>query len=107
MPRLRPSPDGEPARSDLTSRILALPGGPVCVRLDPALWSALEAAAVREGLELKALVAAVEAARGRRPLTSALRVLAVRYWRALAERPEAAGSALVAALAGPQGTAAD
>jgi predicted DNA-binding ribbon-helix-helix protein len=47
------------------------------VALEPEFWTVLESEARRDGLSLSALVARIDAARGNRPLASALRVRAL------------------------------
>ncbi|MBX9699098.1 MAG: ribbon-helix-helix domain-containing protein [Acetobacteraceae bacterium] len=63
----------------LVKRSLALAGHRTSIALEPAFWTALEAAARAERLTLAALVARVDAARAEAgvPLASALRVFAL------------------------------
>lgn len=68
------------AAGHLRKRSLSLAGHRTSVALEPAFWAALEAVAAARGVTLGALVAAVDAGRAdpSLPLTSALRVLALR-----------------------------
>ena len=56
---------------------MLLAGHSTSVALEPEFWSALEAMARARGQSLAALVAAVDADRGERPLASACRVAAL------------------------------
>lgn len=62
---------------------MLLAGHSTSVALEPEFWSALEAMAEARGQSLAALIAAVDAGRGERPLASACRVAA------LLDRPSA------------------
>ncbi len=65
--------------SKLVKRSFSLAGHRTSVALEAEFWSALAAIARRQGKNLSALVAEIDAAREPgRPLASALRVLALR-----------------------------
>ncbi|HYG26948.1 MAG TPA: ribbon-helix-helix domain-containing protein [Caulobacteraceae bacterium] len=70
----------------LRKRSVSLAGHGTSLALEPEFWSALEAAAAREGLSLAALIARIDAGRGARPLASACRVFALTA--SAASRPE-------------------
>jgi predicted DNA-binding ribbon-helix-helix protein len=61
----------------LKKRSFTLSGHRTSVALEPEFWAALEAGAASQNLSLAALVAKIDAARGERPLASALRVQAL------------------------------
>ena len=61
----------------LRKRSLVLAGHGTSVALEPEFWAALEALAAARGVSLAALVAAIDDARGERPLASACRVAAL------------------------------
>jgi predicted DNA-binding ribbon-helix-helix protein len=67
----------------LEKHSLVVSGHSTSVSLERAFWEALKIAAAEEGGSLAALVARVDAARGRANLSSALRVFALE--RALAK----------------------
>lgn len=61
----------------LKKRSFSIAGHRTSVALEPEFWTTLEARARAENLSLAALVARIDAARGERPLASALRVHAL------------------------------
>jgi predicted DNA-binding ribbon-helix-helix protein len=61
----------------LKKRSFSLAGHRTSVALEDEFWAALDAAAKDTGISLAALVARIDAARGGRPLASALRLLAL------------------------------
>ncbi len=61
----------------LVKRSVSLDGHRTSVALEPPFWAVLDAMAQTRGQSLAALVAAVDAERGERPLASALRVAAL------------------------------
>lgn len=61
----------------LRKRSILLAGHGTSLALEPEFWTALDAAAAREGLSLAALVARIDAGRGERGLASACRVFAL------------------------------
>ena len=61
----------------LKKRSFSLSGHRTSVALEPEFWAVIDAAARREGKALAALVAQIDASRGMRPLTSALRLYAL------------------------------
>ena len=61
----------------LRKRSLLLAGHATSVALEPEFWDALEGVAARRGVTLPTLIAAVDDARGDRPLASACRVAAL------------------------------
>lgn len=67
----------------LAKKSFTLSGHRTSVALEQEFWTVLEREAMRAGASLSAYVAAIDAARGGRPLASALRV------RALAAQAEA------------------
>ncbi|HEY1613414.1 MAG TPA: ribbon-helix-helix domain-containing protein [Rhizomicrobium sp.] len=64
-------------RQSLKKRSFTIAGHRTSVALEPEFWSVLEAEAVRAGQALSAFVAGIDAARGLRPLASALRLAAL------------------------------
>ncbi len=62
---------------NLRKRSFTLSGHRTSVALEPEFWAVIDRAAAREGLSLAALVARIDAARGARPLASALRLHAL------------------------------
>jgi predicted DNA-binding ribbon-helix-helix protein len=66
-------------KQHLRKRSFRLAGHRTSVALEPAFWSALEAAAARRGRSLAALIAELDASRSAPdlPLASALRVFAL------------------------------
>ncbi len=61
----------------LKKRSLVLAGHATSLALEPEFWAVLEALATARGLSLAALIAAIDAARGARPLASACRLAAL------------------------------
>ena len=61
----------------LKKRSFTLSGHRTSIALEPEFWAMLEREASREGRNLSAFVAGVDAARGERPLASALRLRAL------------------------------
>ncbi len=61
----------------LKKRSFSLAGHRTSVALEAEFWAVIDAAAQRDGIALAALVARVDAARGERPLASALRLFAL------------------------------
>ncbi len=56
-----------------------LAGHGTSLALEPEFWAALEALAAARSLSLAALIAAIDAGRGARPLASACRVAALAF----------------------------
>ena len=63
----------------LRKRSLVLAGHGTSLALEPEFWAALEALAAARSLSLAALIAAIDAGRGPRPLASACRVAALAF----------------------------
>ena len=61
----------------LVKRSFTLAGHRTSVALEPEFWAVLEQEAVKAGSSLAAFVASIDAARGSRPLASALRIHAL------------------------------
>lgn len=61
----------------LKKRSFSLSGHRTSVALEPEFWAVIDAAARGQGKALAALVAQIDASRGMRPLTSALRLYAL------------------------------
>jgi predicted DNA-binding ribbon-helix-helix protein len=61
----------------LKKRSFSLSGHRTSVALEPEFWAAIEQGAQRDGKALAALVAQIDASRGKRPLASALRLYAL------------------------------
>jgi predicted DNA-binding ribbon-helix-helix protein len=61
----------------LTKKSFSLSGHRTSVALEPEFWAVLEAEARRGGESFAALVGRIDAARGDRPLASALRLHAL------------------------------
>lgn len=61
----------------LKKRSVVLAGHATSVALEPEFWAVLDRVAARRGLSQAGLLAAVDAGRGRRPLASACRLLAL------------------------------
>ncbi|HEX3755985.1 MAG TPA: ribbon-helix-helix domain-containing protein [Rhizomicrobium sp.] len=61
----------------LKKRSFTLSGHRTSVALEPEFWTVIEASALARGQSLAALVAAIDAVRGERPLASALRLRAL------------------------------
>jgi predicted DNA-binding ribbon-helix-helix protein len=64
-------------RPALQKRSFSIAGHRTSVALEPEFWRALERDARRTQLSMSALVARIDAARGNRPLASALRLAAL------------------------------
>ncbi len=65
----------------LQKRSVSLSGHATSVALEPAFWRVLEAMAAAEGSSLAAVIARIDAGRGRSPLASACRVSALAWTR--------------------------
>ncbi|WP_306003793.1 ribbon-helix-helix domain-containing protein [Brevundimonas sp. C43] len=63
--------------SSLTKRSVALAGHATSVALEPEFWAVLDRIAAARSLSKAQLLAEIDAGRGRRPLTSACRLLAL------------------------------
>ncbi len=63
--------------SSLTKRSVALAGHATSVALEPEFWAVLDRIAEARGLSKAGLLAEIDAGRGRRPLASACRLLAL------------------------------
>jgi predicted DNA-binding ribbon-helix-helix protein len=63
--------------SGLKKRSFALSGHRTSVALEPEFWSVLDAEAAKSRISLSGLVGSIDAARGARPLASALRLFAL------------------------------
>ncbi len=61
----------------LTKKSFSLSGHRTSVALEPEFWAVLEGEARRRGESFAALVGRIDAARGERPLASALRLHAL------------------------------
>ena len=61
----------------LKKRSFTLSGHRTSVALEPEFWAVIDRCAQTEGKALAALVAQIDASRGMRPLTSALRLYAL------------------------------
>jgi predicted DNA-binding ribbon-helix-helix protein len=61
----------------LKKRSFTIAGHRTSVALEPEFWAVLEQEAVKAGSSLAAFVASIDAARGPRPLASALRIHAL------------------------------
>lgn len=61
----------------LQKKSFTLSGHRTSVALEPEFWAVLEREAARNGTSLSAHVAGIDAARGERPLASALRLRAL------------------------------
>ena len=68
----------------LQNRNIHLNGQRTSLRLEPAMWEALEEICRREGRSLNDICAYIEARRGRSTRTAAVRVFILRYFRAAA-----------------------
>ncbi|MCV0413548.1 MAG: aryl-sulfate sulfotransferase [Brevundimonas sp.] len=67
--------------SGLTKRSVVLAGHATSVALEPEFWEVLDRVAKSRGLSKAGLLAEIDAGRGRRPLASACRVLALEWAR--------------------------
>lgn len=65
----------------LRKRSVTLSGHATSVALEPEFWAVLDEMARAQNQSLAGLIAALDAARGRRPLASALRVAALDFSR--------------------------
>jgi len=63
--------------SGLKKRSFSVAGHRTSVALEPEFWAVLDAEAAKSGQSLAGLVASIDAARGERPLASALRLHAL------------------------------
>jgi len=61
----------------LKKKSFTLSGHRTSVALEAEFWAVIGACAAREGISLAALVAKIDAGRGKRPLASALRLYAL------------------------------
>lgn len=68
-------------------RVMTINGRRTSVRMEKGFWEALDDVARRRGLAVADLVSEVDQVRGDNPLTGALRVRAVSYFRELLNRP--------------------
>ncbi|MFN4297001.1 MAG: ribbon-helix-helix domain-containing protein [Brevundimonas sp.] len=66
--------------STLKKRSVQLSGHATSVALEPEFWAVLDEIAAHDGLTPPALLARIDAERGRRPLASACRITAL-DWR--------------------------
>ena len=65
--------------SSLKKRSVSLSGHATSVALEPEFWAILDAEAAERGLSQAGLMAWIDETRGRRPLASACRVLALQW----------------------------
>ncbi|MEJ8406667.1 ribbon-helix-helix domain-containing protein [Brevundimonas vesicularis] len=65
--------------SSLTKRSVALAGHATSVALEPEFWAVLDRIAAARSLSKAQLLAEIDAGRGRRPLASACRLLALAW----------------------------
>lgn len=65
--------------SSLSKRSVALAGHATSVALEPEFWAVLDRIAEARGLSKAGLLADIDAGRGRRPLASACRLLALEW----------------------------
>jgi len=65
--------------SGLAKRSVVLAGHATSVALEPEFWAVLDRVAARRGLSKAGLMAEIDAGRGRRPLASACRLLALNW----------------------------
>jgi len=65
----------------LKKRSLSLSGHATSVALEPEFWAVLDAIATERGLSLAGLMKQIDETRGRRPLASACRLLALDHSR--------------------------
>lgn len=63
----------------LTKRSVVLAGHATSVALEPEFWAVLDRMAEAQGLSKAQLLAEIDARRGRRPLASACRILALQW----------------------------
>lgn len=64
-------------------RVMTINGRRTSVRMEKGFWEALDDVARRRGLAVADLVSEIDETRGDAPLTGALRVMAVSYFREL------------------------
>ena len=64
--------------STLRKRSILLAGHATSVALEPEFWAVLDEMAAADGISLAALIARLDAERGRRPLASHCRVTALK-----------------------------
>ena len=74
--------------SNLRKRSVVLTGHATSVALEPEFWAVLDRIAVERGLSNAGLLIWVDENRGRRPLASACRILAIEH---AAAKPAASG----------------
>ncbi len=93
----------------LQNRNIHLDGQRTSLRLEPAMWDALEEICRREGRSLNDICGYIEARRGRSSRTAAVRVFILRYFRAAATENghSAAGHGRGRRLEGRRGARAD
>lgn len=72
--------------SGLTKRSVALAGHATSVALEPEFWAVLDSIAAQRNLSKAQLLAEIDAGRGRRPLASACRLLALAWAGIMAAR---------------------
>ena len=65
--------------SGLSKRSVVLAGHATSVALEPEFWAVLDRVAAEKGLSKAGLLVEVDAGRGRRPLASACRLLALNW----------------------------
>ncbi len=94
--------------SALVSRNITVSGRRTSMRLEPAMWDALEDICRRERCRLAELCSAVDSHRGASSLTAGVRVFILDYFRSRARMALATGvDSLVPALAPVQAPAAE
>jgi predicted DNA-binding ribbon-helix-helix protein len=74
-----PSLPERPTGRRLVKRSILLAGHATSVALEPEFWAELESLAAQRGHRLAALIAEIDAGRGRRPLASACRLAALHF----------------------------
>ena len=72
--------------STLKLRNVVVNGHRTSMRLESAMWSALEEIATREGIRVREIVSMIDYRRAESSLTAAVRVFCVEYFRAEPER---------------------
>jgi|SRR5579883_2915053 predicted DNA-binding ribbon-helix-helix protein len=70
--------------STLVNRNVTVAGRRTSIRLEPAMWEALQQICLREGKTIHDLVTEIDHARVESSLTAAIRVYLLRYFRAAA-----------------------
>src|ERR1700760_4431918 len=73
-----------PAASTLVNRNITVVGRRTSVRLEPAMWDALEEICLREGKSMNQLATEICRGRSESSLTAAIRVFLIQYFRAAA-----------------------